>query len=290
MFQCLGLASEADGGCGEDWWHPQCIMGLPRKQDPGSAIIMKTKAGGQQDDQPTEDTEEPLPPGFPVEDDFETFICYKCLDTCPWIKRYAGTPGFLPPIMKKSTSGDPSTSTEKDLDTVDGGEGTTNDPSVGSEVDLLSSASVDANPRKRKSPDVTTGIPNDMPKRAKTNADSHCYPDTLPDVHHASFSLFLAEDFRDHFCRCPKCYLQLKQFPQLLEEEDCYEPPLSNSGAEGDGSVGTGSLLERGEAALSNMDRVKAIGTSLAMRDFEATCEMGANMIFLQRASWCTTT
>lgn len=40
-----------------------------------------------------------------------------------------------------------------------------------------------------------------------------------------------------------------------------YEPPLSESGENGGGdSVGTGSLLDRGEAALSNVDRVRAIG------------------------------
>ena len=30
MFQCLGLGTVEDGGCGEDWWHPECIVGLPR--------------------------------------------------------------------------------------------------------------------------------------------------------------------------------------------------------------------------------------------------------------------
>ncbi|RAL61024.1 hypothetical protein DID88_010120 [Monilinia fructigena] len=28
MFQCLGLGSADQGGCGEDWWHPGCIAGL----------------------------------------------------------------------------------------------------------------------------------------------------------------------------------------------------------------------------------------------------------------------
>ncbi|EOD44082.1 putative metaphase-anaphase transition protein [Neofusicoccum parvum UCRNP2] len=30
MFQCLGLGTVEDGGCGEDWWHPECLVGLPR--------------------------------------------------------------------------------------------------------------------------------------------------------------------------------------------------------------------------------------------------------------------
>ena len=71
--------------------------------------------------------------------------------------------------------------------------------------------------------------------------------------------MFLKENFRERFCRCPSCYPKLSKYPQLLEEEESYEPPMSESG-EGGQSVGTGSLLDRGEAALSNVDRVRAIG------------------------------
>lgn len=79
--------------------------------------------------------------------------------------------------------------------------------------------------------------------------------------------MFLKEDFRSHFCRCPACYLVLRKYPQLLEEEVVYEPPVSEAGEEGGGeSVGTGSLLDRGEAALSNVDRVRAIGEALLPR------------------------
>lgn len=82
-----------------------------------------------------------------------------------------------------------------------------------------------------------------------------------------SFSVFVKEDFRDHLCRCPACYLVLRKYPQLLEEENVYEPPVSGAGEEGAGeSVGTGSLLNRGEAALSNVDRVRAIGEALVPR------------------------
>jgi E3 ubiquitin-protein ligase UBR7 len=45
----------------------------------------------------------------------------------------------------------------------------------------------------------------------------------------------------------------------LLEEEELYEPPISESGDEGGESAGSKSLLDRGEAALSNVDRVRAI-------------------------------
>ncbi|KAL8865966.1 MAG: hypothetical protein Q9174_006582, partial [Haloplaca sp. 1 TL-2023] len=97
MFQCLGLAGEDKGGCGEDWWHPECIMGLGRDWKPQE----KDKNSEAQPDQPLEDEDsDNLPPGFPKEDDFETFICYKCVDANPWIKRYAASTGFLAPVIK----------------------------------------------------------------------------------------------------------------------------------------------------------------------------------------------
>ena len=43
-----------------------------------------------------------------------------------------------------------------------------------------------------------------------------------------------------------------------------YEPPVSEDGDGGDGSIGTGSLLDRGEAAFNNMDRVRALQGAMA--------------------------
>lgn len=40
MFQCLGLGTVDDGGCGEDWWHPECLVGLSRDW-----YMQKTEAG-----------------------------------------------------------------------------------------------------------------------------------------------------------------------------------------------------------------------------------------------------
>lgn len=116
--------------------------------------------------------------------------------------------------------------------------------------------------RKRKASELSEQESSN-PKRVKdpdplVRHEALCAP---PD---GSFSVFFKEDFRDHLCRCPACYLVLRKYPQLLEEEAVYEPPVSEAGEEGGGeSVGTGSLLDRGEAALSNVDRVRAIGEAL---------------------------
>ena len=98
------------------------------------------------------------------------------------------------------------------------------------------------------------------PSESKKTKPDIPYHNSLPAPPPTSLSLFCKESFREHFCRCPECYPLLKQYPQLLEEEYSYEPPLSESGGENGDSVGTGSLLDRGEAALSNVDRVRAIG------------------------------
>ena len=115
-------------------------------------------------------------------------------------------------------------------------------------------------PKKRTADDA--GLDESDPTSLKRSKAASPYHELLPDAPVGAISLFCKEDFRDHFCRCSECYPHLKELPQLLEEEEPYEPPVSESGEEGGQSVGTGSLLDRGEAALSNVDRVRAIGES----------------------------
>lgn len=111
MFQCLGLAGDSEGGCGEDWWHPECVLGLSRSWNRDKRIAGQPVAKADApNDAPAEGNEDhehddeygALPPGFPEEDDFETFICHKCVDANPWIRRYAGSTGFLPLVPKTS--------------------------------------------------------------------------------------------------------------------------------------------------------------------------------------------
>ncbi len=261
MFQCLGLGTTETGGCGEDWWHPECLIGLPRnwyKNSKRNDNSENNTSNGQYDG----DDETPLPPQFPGEDDFETFLCYKCVESNPWLKQYAGTSGFLPPVFK------------------DGGlqNGVKEKGVPASEAPRADSENQpDDNPRKRKAEDDTDDENNNelankrpreetqgtasAPTEAKPEPEQQqerkheSLPQTTPS---AAFSLFLKEDFRDQFCRCPDCYPNLAKHPQLREEEDTYEPPLSEDG-DGAGSTGTGSIYDRGEAALNNVDRVRAI-------------------------------
>ncbi|KAK0255083.1 hypothetical protein LTR91_001014 [Friedmanniomyces endolithicus] len=285
MFQCLGLGTVVDGGCGEDWWHPECLMGLPRS-DPVEApqqlemngaletvreeAVTEVGAAPAADSEAQNDTEPPLPPGFPAEDDFDHLICYQCVDAFPWIKQYAGAPGFLPAVPTKSVT------------TTNGFAHTTSNAST--------SASEETQSRKRK-PDDDVSDSQDS-KRVKADIETsalpvvaaepvtngHSHDETVATPRHATLApaptgritLFLKDNFRDTLCRCSACFPRLAQHRQLLEEEESYEPPLSDSDAasqNGGAPASTtgrsvhsgGSLLERGEAALSSMDRVRAI-------------------------------
>jgi len=269
MFQCLGLADEQDGGCGEDWWHSECIMGLPRSRAQDKAESGK-EDGKDFEEGADVDADDPLPPGFPHEDDFETFICYKCVCANPWIKQYAGTAGFMSPVGKDHLPHDH----DKDNTATSAKEGMDQHVSSNPDEAATASAATSLRSAKKRSADDAELDPESVDtKRAKNEeaeSPNSAYHTLLPPAPSGTFSLFVKEDFRNYFCRCRDCYPRLSKLRQLLEEEDSYEPPLSEDGAEGgDGSVGTGSLLDRGEAALSNVDRVRAIGKCDVLDSFD---------------------
>lgn len=294
MFQCLGLGTVETGGCGEDWWHPGCVVGLgpnwyesasrsatPRKPKTdgllqsitevaenvvdGEAMPHSKNESNVEEDadaEQLEDDDPPLPPGFPDEDEFEGFICYKCVDAHPWLKQYAGSPGFLPPVFRRSAAPSPDAGL------------------LGKTEEAVSSLLL--NVKKRKADDDEGSESSGPSKRVKdegagpatstsanlvsTTAESAskesepCKVKVLPPAPRGQMSSFFKSDFRDHLCRCSDCFPLLKPHSQLLEEETIYEPSMSGSGEDAEGStVGSGSLYDRGESALKNVDRVRAI-------------------------------
>ncbi|KAL4911841.1 putative metaphase-anaphase transition protein [Aspergillus aurantiobrunneus] len=263
MFQCLGLGTTETGGCGEDWWHPECLIGLPRDWYQNSKKKENAENGlsNEQDD----DYETPLPRGFPGEDDFETFLCYKCVESNPWLKQYAGTPGFFPPVFKEGGLRNPvkeeSAPAPEPLPVSSDDQPTDNSKKRKAEDDAEDENTNEPASKRPKDEAQDNTNSTSAPSEIKPEPEQQQKPkhDSLPQTTPlATFSLFLKEDFRDHFCRCPDCYPRLAPHPQLREEEDTYEPPLSDDG-DGGGSTGTGSIYDRGEAALSNVDRVRAI-------------------------------
>lgn len=254
MYQCLGLGTVDQGGCGEDWWHPHCLVGLPKDWPDNPTQIdakrRKADAEGEEDDYP-------VPATFPDDDDFTTTICYKCVTSNPWIKQYAGTKEFLPPLYK---TGQVKSEPQPTIVPADDEEQPMlkRKASDDDEIDRPSSPSKRLKEDETKEPVSQNAMP---PPSSLTNKHKH---DFLPPAPSGIFSILAKKDFRDHLCHCPKCFPQLVPHPQLQEEEDEYEPSLSDSeqsliDGSGAHSHGTGSLLERGEAALNNVDRVRAI-------------------------------
>jgi E3 ubiquitin-protein ligase UBR7 len=300
MFQCLGLGTTENGGCGEDWWHPGCIVGLgpdwfentsqkgtPRKAnnegflesitDVAEAVVDEsngdapatvngpgppaaTEPGAEEDKD--EDEDPPLPPGFPHEDDFEGFICYKCVEAHPWIKRFASAPGFLGPVFRRSAAPSPDNGLlDKTEELITSHLSSSKKRKADDDADSVTSS---ASKRVKESTNIAevNGTTESMPLSAlaETTAANTCKAKALPSAPLGQFSLFFKTDFRDHLCRCSDCFPELSKLPQLLEAEDNYEPPLSEDGEDGEGStVGSGSIYERGESALKNVDRVRAI-------------------------------
>lgn len=289
MFQCFGLGTEETGGCGEDWYHPGCLVGMGPKwfekmkangdataktQTNGNGLATIAEDGDDKNDASAvvdEEDEPPMPPGFPNEDDFEGLICYKCVESNPWIKKYAGTSCFLRAVML-----DQSQDTAKEQPSAEEAakEQTTTEETVKEQTSTEEPVNEETNNKKRKaddeeetevkrikSADTPTEIkPSDAPDSLPTEPLG-CKLPNLPTAPTGRFSLFFKDGFRDALCKCSPCHRILNGHPQLLEEEEVYEPPLSEDGASqhGGSTNGSGSLLERGESALRNVDRVRAI-------------------------------
>lgn len=318
MFQCLGLGTVNEGGCGEDWWHPECLVGFTReeharliekpatKAENGTSTGVVINEGAKQEETSTtdisvldtatlerngtdendvladaeevEDEDPPLPLGFPAEDDFDHFLCYKCVEANPWIKLYAGSPGFLPPVFtEKEINAMQPAGTATSTEATVNGDSKKRKASDEIEVEQTgASLVVPALAKRQKSEDANgalSSIAEDsatsaLPITSKKEDVASCKISSLPPLSTAAltkpFSLFLKPDFRDHLCHCAEHFPLLKPHQQLLEEEDTYEPPISEVGEEGAQSVGTGSILDRGEAAFNNMDRVRAIQGAMA--------------------------
>ncbi|KAI4211086.1 MAG: hypothetical protein LQ351_006094 [Letrouitia transgressa] len=279
MFQCLGL----EGGCGEDWWHPECVVGLGRAEWKDQALNLKGEQkpkgqinGGANDgtngadhaseEEDETDEEELLPPGFPPEDAFESFICYKCVSTHPWLKRYAGTPGFLPVVFKSDGKVTSPTAKSQNNST------SSSDPQQTHPVqngDALPQIEPPTSSNKRKASISPPASPTKKPRVSPSPADNSttgatpaCSAPPSDSTSMQPLSLFLTSTFRTQFCRCPQCYPLLRPHPHLLEPETTHSPaPASDSGTPPQDARSShhGSLLEKGEAALSTMDRVRAI-------------------------------
>ena len=301
MYQCL-----LGDVCQEDWFHDACIVGLKREPRPASSKSKLLVSGegntseaeiqpeyaksndGEVECGPVEpfletsdndnddnNEDEPAVEGFPAEDTFEHFICWQCVENNPWLKGYAGAPGFLDAVIKKDAADMPCLAVEPDgQQQLEGeqGPGISDTPGAENrkrkaEDQLLPSTSA---LKRSRTPEPTidesinsgngSGNERSLPiKSTPTQKDECKAPSTAPSLAGKVISLFLEKDFRASLCKCRRCYSLLLKFPILLEDEDTYEPPLDDDN-DGD-STAHESLFDAGQKALNTMDRVKAIGT-----------------------------
>ena len=284
------MGTHETGGCGEDWWHPGCVVGLgPKWFENMSTDKVKAEVkeedgplptiaedgetpqnceAGAGEDEAEDDDDPPPPPGFPADDDFESFLCYKCVEAHPWIRRYAGAPGFLPPVFYKPAEAGqefaPAVKTE-DPPAASNGDSSKKRKAEDDEEEFETTKrqkSEAPTPPEPTSEPVPTDAPTSAtPTDPTTATTTTCKLTTLPPSPKGTFSLFLLPTFRAHLCHCPSCFPLLTPHPQLLEEEETYEPPVSEpSEHNAPSSVSGGSLYDRGESALrNNVDRVRAI-------------------------------
>ena len=216
-----------------------------------------------QETEADDDDEQDTCEGFPKED-FEHFICWRCVEANPWLKRYAGTPGFLPGVSRQPQQ--PEAASEVPAAAPPTAKPSTELPSA-PEQSTKRKAETEASPpplKRTKTPDIanalssaaeadTTIIKEEAPVTTTTPPAPVCkLPPASPS--NDPISLFLLAPFRADLCRCPACFPLLSRHRCLLEEEETYSPP-----ADSETASESGSLFDRGEKALGNMDRVKAI-------------------------------
>ncbi|KAF8251271.1 hypothetical protein K440DRAFT_103005 [Wilcoxina mikolae CBS 423.85] len=231
-----------------------------------AALVTEIPAVAEEDEEDEEDKEEESRAaslGFPK--GFGHMICWRCVDANPWIRRFAGYPGFFALARKDATitsvtvgASPPQTEAESE-------------PQQGqkrkAEDDLEESGT--QSPVKRVRPvtedtEMTSAsAATKSTENSTTNAStaiealaSCSLPPTptLPET----FSLLLPSEFRSQLCRCPNCFPHLGKHRVLLEEEETHEQPLSRAASP------TGSIFEEGERALNSIDRVRAIEGVLA--------------------------
>jgi E3 ubiquitin-protein ligase UBR7 len=273
MFQCL-----LGDVCGEDWFHEECILGIPygsvdraktkkiaspvrtastypvgvnmfdqlesaHSADVKAPDVIKEEAEerqrqelGDNDDSDGEDT---TLEGLPNEDEFISFVCWKCVDknrkAFNELRRLKGAVvatvvrgGFE--NMEDRNNKLSSTFRKRRLEDSDD--------------------SRQGNSKKSKIENATalTSNPTGMTKQ-EIEEDSQY--DEATDAE--QYSLFLADGFHEIVQQNtqPELNRLTSKFPCLLEEEEIYEPPDDNDA--------NSSLMDGGARALNQLPREQAI-------------------------------
>ena len=177
-------------------------------------------------------------------------ICYKCVESNPWIKKYAGGPGFLPPVFRNDHQ---AAAKDESKPTIVDTASSSNSIAPVSLKRKASDGDLDARPsspskRVKDEMSISPEQPPALTRLAEPPAEAidatasngdrvtvppkpqHKHDFLRPTPPTGVLSLFLRPSFRDHLCHCPACYPNLIPHPHLLDEEETYEPSLSSGG------------------------------------------------------------
>lgn len=243
MFQCvLGDA------CGEDWFHEECILGIPRESN-ATEPTSKTYPRGinvydslesatsdnvvrpEEDDENDSDEDDTID-GLPNQNEFVGFICWQCVEKHKDVlKKWSGWEGVALEGVERKKDGEKSEVKQN----VDEGQKIEESASKETGASQASSENVDSSTNKRSHDDT------DSQQSKKVKLDN------------SQISLFLVDGFQDMLLRStdPDVLALLDSFPFLKEVEVVYEPPEDDDA--------NSSLLDAGTKALNQLPRQQAI-------------------------------
>jgi E3 ubiquitin-protein ligase UBR7 len=249
MFQCL-----LGDACGEDWFHEECILGIPRRKvekkkspltgqsyAPGvnvydslepaesSTVMAPEEQDGRDvhadDDDDHQDDDETLE-GLPNQNEFVGFICWQCVEkNRSALDRWSEWAEVAHPGVIRG-SFDSLEHRNKVL-----GIGRKRDMSEKTESHIKKIKVIDEN-HESKALSATTSDTNNRP---------------------VPLSLFLKVGYEDVLKKCKDLEVisLIERFPFLVEDEDVYQPPEDDDAAS--------SLLDAGTRALNSLPRNQAL-------------------------------
>ncbi|KZP23381.1 hypothetical protein FIBSPDRAFT_786274 [Athelia psychrophila] len=257
MIQCLAC---------EDWFHESCLnlRERPDSREPSPAQIEQPT----EDEAATEDDDASssgLPPPLIRDDEYDAFVCGSCVTRVPVLRRYAGTPGVRIVVRDSDTA----------IWRVEGAPESESEPvEVGDEADVATGSKrtraedgadeSDAK-RARVSPSLITD-----PKATPTSPCLAPPPNPLAtdimtrhangDPSRGAGDIFLADGWRERWCRCSSCAPSFDFRSYLLSTpEETYTPPP-------DPDAGL-SLEALGMRALMGLPRAQAIDSLRAFNE-----------------------
>ncbi|KAJ4463293.1 hypothetical protein C8J55DRAFT_494453, partial [Lentinula edodes] len=203
-----------------DWFHESCCN---LRERPNSEYLPPENQDQNPNGDAASDASNELPPGLIGPGDYDAFVCGNCVLQMPLLQKYAGTRGCL--IV---TRDEPSCPWKVFQDLY---------------ADLTDSQEVSESSTR------AAGQKRALSPTAIIFVDLASMTD--PSFALSTGDIFLSESFRERWCQCPSCLLELEAHPYLSKEEETYEPPEDPDSAL--------TLEELGMRALSRLPRERAI-------------------------------